>query len=102
MKGEATKKNISKQVIRVQKLHQRLDNIRTNYINKTVDDLAKTKPNYITIEDLSAGMKLTGTIMQALIRETLKSTRQHSQADVGMYRWLSREFTPVDCYIKCQ
>ena len=34
MKGEATRKNIDKQVIKVQKLHQCLDNIRTDYINK--------------------------------------------------------------------
>jgi putative transposase len=57
-KGEATKKNIEKQVIRVQELHQRLDNIRTDYINKIVhelvrDDLAKTKPSYIAVEDLN-------------------------------------------------
>jgi len=53
VKGEATKKNIEKQVIKVQKIHQRLDNIRTDNINKIVNDLAKTKPNYITIEDLN-------------------------------------------------
>jgi putative transposase len=52
-KGETTRQNIRKQVIKVQKLHQRLDNIRTDYINKTVNDLAKTKPSYITIEDLN-------------------------------------------------
>jgi putative transposase len=52
-KGEATRQNIQKQVIKVQKLYRRLDNIRTDYINKTVNDLAKTKPSYITIEDLN-------------------------------------------------
>jgi putative transposase len=53
MKGEATRQNIKKQVIKVQKLHQKLDNIRTDYINKIVSDLVKTKPSYITIEDLN-------------------------------------------------
>ena len=53
MKGEATRQNIQKQVMVVQKLHQRLANIRTDYINKTVNTLAKTKPDYITIEDLN-------------------------------------------------
>lgn len=52
-KGEATRKNIDKQAIKVQKLHQKLDNIRTDYVNKIVSDLAKTKPSYITIEDLN-------------------------------------------------
>ena len=53
LKGEATRQNIQKQVIKVQKLHQRLTNIRTDYINKIVSDLAKTKPSYVTIEDLN-------------------------------------------------
>jgi len=53
LKGEATRQNIQKQVIVVQRLHQRLDNMRTDYINKTVNDLVKTKPNYITIENLN-------------------------------------------------
>ena len=52
-KGVATRQNIRKQVTKVQKLHQKLDNIRTDYINKTVSELAKTKPKHITIEDLN-------------------------------------------------
>ena len=53
MKGEATKQNIQKQVLKVQKLHHRIDNIRTDYINKTIAEIVKTKPSYITIEDLN-------------------------------------------------
>ena len=53
MKGEATRQNIQKQVLKVQKLHQRIDNIRTDYINKTIAEIVKTKPSYITIEDLN-------------------------------------------------
>lgn len=52
-KGEATRQNIQKQVVKVQKLHQRLINIRTDFINKTVNEIVKTKPSYITIEDLN-------------------------------------------------
>ena len=51
--GRATSQNIQKQVIKVQKLHQRLRNIRTDYINKTVFSIVKQKPSYITIEDLA-------------------------------------------------
>ena len=51
--GRATRQNIQKQVVKVQKLHQRLDNIRTDYINKTVFSIIKQKPSYITIEDLN-------------------------------------------------
>ena len=51
--GRATRQNIQKQVIKVQKLHQRLTNIRTDYINKTISLIIKQKPSYITIEDLN-------------------------------------------------
>ena len=51
--GRATRQNIQKQVVKVQKLHQRLNNIRTDYINKTVSSIVKQKPSYITIEDLN-------------------------------------------------
>ena len=52
MKGEATRQNIRKQVLKVQKLHHRIDNIRTDYINKCVNEIVKTKPSYVAIEDL--------------------------------------------------
>jgi putative transposase len=52
-KENATRQNIQKQILRVQKLHQRIDNIRTDYINKIVSEIVKTKPSYITIEDLN-------------------------------------------------
>ncbi|WP_406804062.1 RNA-guided endonuclease InsQ/TnpB family protein [Clostridium perfringens] len=51
--GRATRQNIQKQVAKVQKLHQRLRNIRTDYINKIVSSIIKQKPSYITIEDLA-------------------------------------------------
>ena len=51
--GRATGQNIQKQIVKVQKLHQRLTNIRTDYINKIVSSIIKQKPSYITIEDLA-------------------------------------------------
>lgn len=53
LKGVAIRQNIQKQKLKVQKLHQRLNNIRTDYINKTISELVKTKPMWITIEDLN-------------------------------------------------
>ena len=50
--GGATRQNIQKQVVKVQKLHQRINNIRTDYVNKSVNEIVKTKPSYIAIEDL--------------------------------------------------
>ena len=45
--------NIEKQKLKVQKLHQRINNIRTDYVNKCVSQAVKTKPSFITIEDLN-------------------------------------------------
>ena len=53
-KGDATQRaNIQKQKLKVQKLHHRIDTIRTDYINKTIAEMVKIKPSYITIEDLN-------------------------------------------------
>ena len=54
--GEPTKyigKNIAKQILKIQKIHMRLTNIRHNYINHVVMKLVKNKPEFITIEDLN-------------------------------------------------
>ena len=51
--GAATKSNINKEIVKVQKLHHRLYNIRTDYINKTISNIVKQKPSFITIEDLN-------------------------------------------------
>ncbi|OYO84904.1 transposase, partial [Clostridioides difficile] len=42
--GVATRQNIQKQIVKVQKIHQRLANIRTDYINKTVFQVIEQKP----------------------------------------------------------
>ncbi len=52
-KGEATRQNIRKQLLKVQKLYQRIENIRTDYVNQCVNKIVKAKPSYITIEDLN-------------------------------------------------
>ena len=53
-KGESTQKaNIRKQKLKAQKLHQRLEKIRTDYINKTISEIVKTKPSHISVEDLN-------------------------------------------------
>lgn len=52
-KGKSTHKNIDKQKLKVQKIYNKLSNIRTDYINKIINELVKTKPAYIVIEDLN-------------------------------------------------
>ena len=51
--GTANKSNIKKQIVKVQKLHHKLDNIRTDYVNKTISNIINQKPKFITIEDLN-------------------------------------------------
>ena len=68
--GSATRQNIQKQVIQVQRLHQRLTNIRTNYINETVSEMVKRKPSYITIEDLNvSGMMKNKHLSKAISKQ---------------------------------
>ncbi|HBF2930550.1 TPA: transposase [Clostridioides difficile] len=65
--GGATRQNIQKQVVKVQKIHQRLANIRTDYINKTVSKVIEQKPSYITIEDLNvSGMMKNKHLSKAI------------------------------------
>lgn len=52
-KGEITQNNILKQKLKVQKLYHKIYNIRTDYSNKTIAEIVKTKPSYITIENLN-------------------------------------------------
>lgn len=45
--------NIDKQKLKVQKLHQRITRIREDYENKTVHEVVKQNPRFITVEDLN-------------------------------------------------
>ena len=68
--GNATRQNIQKQIVKVQKLHQKLTNIRTDYINKTVSEIVKQKPSYITIEDLNVkGMMKNRHLSKAVVQQ---------------------------------
>lgn len=67
-KGESTQRaNLQNQTLKVQKLHQKIDHIRTDYINKTIAETVKTKPSYITIEDLNiSGMMKNRHLSKAI------------------------------------
>ena len=81
-KGESTQKlNIQKQRLKVQKLHHRIDNIRTDYINKTIAKIVKTKPSYITIEDLNvSGMMKNKHLSKAVVSQKFYEFRTKLQA----------------------
>lgn len=75
-KGEAARQNINKQILKVQKLHQRIDHIRTDYMNKTINEIVKTKPSYITIEDLNiSGMMKNRHLSKAIASQKLYEFR---------------------------
>lgn len=69
-KGESTQKNFVKQKLKVQKLYQRLTNIRTDYLNKTIHSIVKTKPTFIVIEDLNvSGMMKNRHLSKAVAQQ---------------------------------
>ena len=81
-KGESTQRaNIQKQKLKVQKLHHKMDNIRTDYINKTIAGIVKTKPSYITIEDLNVkGMMKNRYLSKAVASQKFYEFRKRLKA----------------------
>lgn len=81
-KGVTTQRaNILKQKLKVQKLHHRINNIRTDYINKTIADMVKNKPSYITIEDLNVkGMMKNKHLSKAVASQKFYEFRTKLQA----------------------
>lgn len=70
LKGEATRQNIRKQKLKVQRLHHRLDCIRTNYLNQVISELVKTKPEWITLENLNiSGMMKNRHLSKAIAQQ---------------------------------
>ena len=80
--GESTQRaNIQKQKLKVQKLHHKIDDIRTDYINKTIAEMVKTKPSYITIEDLNvSGMMKNKHLSKAVASQKFYEFRTKLQA----------------------
>ncbi|MFD0942298.1 RNA-guided endonuclease InsQ/TnpB family protein [Savagea faecisuis] len=69
-RGEFCAKNRQKQILRLQKLHARLTNIRKEYIRFVVNELVKAKPAYITIEDLNVkGMMKNRHLAKAIAQQ---------------------------------
>ena len=81
-KGESTQRaNIQKQKLKVQKLHHKIDDIRTDYINKTIAEIVKTKPSYITIENLNiSGMMKNKHLSKAVASQKFYEFRTKLQA----------------------
>ena len=86
-KGESTqKRNIQKQRLKIQKLHHRIDNIRTDYINKIIAEIVKTKPSHITIEDLNvSGMMKNKHLSKAVASQKFYEFKTKLQSKCKEY-----------------
>ena len=104
-KGEATQKNIQKQKLKVQMLHHRIDNIRADYINKTIAEIVKTKPSYITIEDLNvSGMMKNRHLSKAVASQKFSEFRTKLKAkcdDNGIELRIVGRFYPSSKMCHC-
>ena len=79
--GPTQKRNIQKQRLKIQKLHHRIDNIRTDYINKIIAEIVKTKPSHITIEDLNvSGMMKNKHLSKAVASQKFYEFRTKLEA----------------------
>ena len=68
-RGE-TANNIQKNILKVQRLHIRLNNIRTEYVRFVVNSLVKLSPKFITIEDLNVrGMLKNRHLSKAISKQ---------------------------------
>ena len=98
LKGGATRQNIQKQKLRIQKLYHKLDNIRTDYINKVISNLVKTKPKWITIEDLNvSGMMRNRHLSKAIAQQKFFEFRMKLLAkckEYGVELRLANRFYP--------
>ncbi|MFV0636744.1 RNA-guided endonuclease InsQ/TnpB family protein [Mitsuokella sp. WILCCON 0060] len=70
----AASANIDKQKIKVQKLHQRIEQIRENHENKAIHEIVKQKPSFITVEDLN----IKGMMKNMHLAKAVAAERFHS------------------------
>ena len=69
-KSAAYSANITKQIKKVQLAYIKLTNIRKNYTDKIINEIVKTKPSHITIEDLNiSGMMNNRHLAKAVAQQ---------------------------------
>lgn len=74
---DATRQNIQIQLVKVQRIHKKLDDIRTDYVNKCVSEIVKTKPKFVTLEDLNVrGMMKNRHLAKAVSEMNFYTFRQ--------------------------
>ncbi len=69
--------NIEKEKLLIKKIYWRLNNIRTDYENKTVHSIIQQKPRWITMEDLNVrGMMKNRHLAKAIGQQRFYSLKQ--------------------------
>lgn len=72
--SDAASANIDKQKLKVQRLYKRIQNIRKDHENKTIHEIVKQKPRFITVEDLNIkGMMKNRHLAKAVAAERFYS-----------------------------
>jgi len=66
-----TTSNLDRQRVKVQRAYHRLECIRKDFVNKTVSELVKAKPSYITVEDLCVSGMLKNRHLSRAVSESL-------------------------------
>ena len=94
-KGKAAQgKNIQKQRLKVQKIYYRLDNIRTDHISQMIAGIVKTKPSYITVEDLNvSGLMKNRHLSKAIASQKFYEIRSKLKNKCA---WSGMELRVVD------
>ena len=76
-KATVSAKNYKKQVLRVQKIHFKLSNIREGFVRSVVNSLVKAKPKYVSVEDLNVkGMMKNRCLSRAIQEQTFHYFRK--------------------------
>ena len=85
-RGEFCARNRQNQLVKVQKLHARLSHIRQEYIRFVVNKLVKTKPTYMTIEDLNVkDMMKNRHLSKAVAQQNFYSFKEWLSAKCKQY-----------------
>ena len=77
--------NIEKKKLSVQRLHQRLANLRRNHENQIIHALVEQKPRFITVEDLNVtGMMKNRHLSKAVSEQRFYSFRERLRRKAGI------------------
>lgn len=79
-------KNLQKNILKIQKIHQRITNIRNDNENKIINKVVKTKPLFITIENLNIqGMMKNKHLAKAIKEQRWNSFITKLQSKCNLY-----------------